>query len=142
MKCSVFTFFGCFAIMKKAFKEIVKRVTQKGELMEERRKSKRTQLQSKIVVKRLDSGVQEELDIDVVDVSKSGVGFNCSTPLTIGAVYEAYLTIWTKEVLHAILEIVRIEKKDNTIAYGAIFVGMPEMDASRIEVYQTVEENA
>lgn len=110
--------------------------------MEERRKSKRTQLQSKIVVKRLDSGVQEELDIDVVDVSKSGVGFNCSTPLTIGAVYEAYLTIWTKEVLHAILEIVRIEKKDNTIAYGAIFVGMPEMDASRIEVYQTVEENA
>lgn len=110
--------------------------------MEERRKSKRTQLQSKIVVKRLDGGVQEELDIEVVDVSKSGVGFNCNTPLTIGAVYEAYLTIWTKEVLHAILEIVRIEKKGDTIAYGAIFVGMPEMDAARIEVYQTVEENA
>ncbi|MBQ7781362.1 MAG: PilZ domain-containing protein [Lachnospiraceae bacterium] len=110
--------------------------------MEERRKSKRTQLQSKIVVKRLDNGVQEELDIEVVDVSKSGVGFNCDTPLTIGAVYEAYLTIWTKEVLHAILEIVRIEKKGDTIAYGAIFVGMPEMDAARIEVYQTVEENA
>ena len=111
-------------------------------MMEERRKSKRTQLQSKIVVKRLDSGTQEELDIEVVDVSKSGVGFNCNTPLTIGAVYEAYLTIWTKEVLHAILEIVRIEKKGDTIAYGAIFVGMPEMDAARIEVYQTVEENA
>ena len=110
--------------------------------MEERRKSKRTQLQSKIVVKRLDNGVQEELDIEVVDVSKSGVGFNCDTPLTIGAVYEAYLTIWTKEVLHAILEIVRIEKKGDTIAYGAIFVGMPEMDAARNEVYQTVEENA
>ena len=110
--------------------------------MEERRKSKRTELQSKIVVKRLDSSTQEELDIEVVDVSKSGVGFNCNTPLTIGAVYEAYLTIWTKEVLHAILEIVRIEKKGDTIAYGATFVGMPEMDAARIEVYQTVEENA
>lgn len=110
--------------------------------MEERRKSKRTQLQSKIVVKRLDGGTQEELDIDIVDVSKSGIGFLCNTPLTIGAVYEAYLTIWTKEVLHAILEIVRIEKKENTISYGAIFVGMPELDAARIEVYQTVEENA
>lgn len=110
--------------------------------MEERRRSKRTQLQSKIVVKRLDSGAQEELDIEVVDVSKSGVGFNCNAPLTIGAVYEAYLTIWTKEVLHAILEIVRIEKKGDTIAYGATFVGMPEMDAARIEVYQTVEEHS
>ena len=110
--------------------------------MEERRKSKRTQLQSKIVVKRLDGGTQEELDIDIVDVSKSGIGFLCNTPLTIGAVYEAYLTIWTKEVLHAILEIVRIEKKEDTISYGAIFVGMPELDAARIEVYQTVEENA
>lgn len=109
--------------------------------MEERRKARRTQLQSRIVVKRLDGGVSEEVGIDVVDVSKSGVGFTCDRALTIGAVYESYLTIWTKEVLHAILEIVRIEKKESTIAYGAIFVGMPEMDAARIEVYQMVEDN-
>ena len=34
-----------------------------------------------------------------------------------GAIYEAYLTIWTKEVLHAVVEIVRIEKKENTIFF-------------------------
>lgn len=109
--------------------------------MEERRKSKRTQLQSKIVVKRLDGSANEEVDIEVVDVSKSGVGFTCDRALTIGAIYESYLTIWTREVLHAVLEIVRIEKKEDTISYGATFVGMPEMDAARIEVYQTVEEH-
>ena len=38
------------------------------------------------------------------------------------------------------VEIARIEKKDDTISYGAVFVGMPEMDAFRIEAYQTVEE--
>ena len=109
--------------------------------MEERRKNKRTTLNSSIILKRLDDGRDEEVDIEVMDVSKTGVGFTCTAPLTIGAIYESFLTIWTKEVLHAILEIIRIEKKGNTISYGAIFVGMPEMDACRIETYHTVEES-
>lgn len=109
--------------------------------MDDRRKSKRTPIQSKILIKRLDNGSNQEVDIEVTDVSKTGVGFTCKEALAISAVYEAYLTIWTKEVLHAVLEIVRIEKLADTIAYGAIFVGMPEMDASRIQAYQTIEEN-
>lgn len=108
--------------------------------MEERRKCRRTKLQSAIVMKQINGEGEEEVGIDIVDVSKSGVGFNCDRVLAIGAVYEAYLTIWTREVLHAIIEIIRIEKKEDTIAYGAIFVGMPEIDAMRISVYQTVEE--
>ena len=71
-------------------------------------------------------------------MSKSGVGFSCSKPLEIGAVYESHLRIWTQEVLHAFLEIVRIEKKEDGFAYGAIFIGMPEMEASRIQLYDTI----
>lgn len=108
--------------------------------MEERRKSKRTQLQSKLIIKRLDGQETETVDIEVVDVSKSGVGFTCDKALTIGAIYEAHLTIWTKEVLHAVLEITRIEKLPDTINYGAVFVGLPQMDAFRIETYQAFEE--
>lgn len=109
--------------------------------MEERRKNRRSKLASSIILKRLDDGRDEEVDIDVVDVSKTGVGFTCREALTIGAIYESYLTIWTKEVLHAILEIIRIEKTGDVISYGAIFVGMPEMDACRIETYQTLEDS-
>lgn len=98
-------------------------------------------LASRLVMKRLDNPVQgEDVAIEVTDVSKSGVGFICTEILTIGAVYESFLTIWTKEVLHAFLEIVRIEKKEDDIfEYGAIFIGMPEMDAARIETYNTIE---
>lgn len=98
-------------------------------------------LASRLVMKRLDNPVQgEDVAIEVTDVSKSGVGFICTEILTIGAVYESFLTIWTKEVLHAFLEIVRIEKKEDEIfEYGAIFIGMPEMDAARIETYNTIE---
>ena len=73
---------------------------------------------------------------ECIDVSKSGIGFSCKEPLSISAIYEGYLTIWTKEVLHAFVEIVRIEKKENAYEYGAIFIGMPEMESSRIETAQ------
>lgn len=110
--------------------------------MNDRRKSKRMNLESRLLIKRLDqSGVADEVSIDVIDVSKTGVGFSCAKPLEIGAVYEAYLTIWTKEVIHAFIEIVRIVKEDKMFCYGGIFVGMPQMDAARIEVYDTIISN-
>lgn len=109
--------------------------------MEERRKSKRTELLSRLLIKRLGGESAEEVGIDITDLSKTGIGFTCEEPLLIGNVYETYLTIWTKEVIHAFLEIIRIEKIEGGFSYGAIFIGMPEMDASRIEVYQTVTDN-
>lgn len=108
--------------------------------MEERRKSNRRELTSKLIIKRLGGvDVDETVEIDITDVSKTGIGFTCSKALEIGAVYESYLRIWTQEVLHAFLEIIRIEKRDSVFSYGGIFIGMPEMDAARIEVYDTVE---
>ncbi len=110
--------------------------------MDERRRSKRIGLESRLVLKRLSDGeaFSEEISIEVVDVSKTGVGFVCDKPLEIGAVYEGFLTIWTKEVLHAFIEIVRIIKEEDTFSYGGIFIGMPEMEASRIAVYDMVQE--
>ena len=87
----------------------------------ERRKSKRMHMDSTLVIKRLDGGSDEEVNIEISDVSKTGVGFICKTPLLIGTVYESFLTIWTKEVLHAFLQIVRIELKDDMYYYGASF---------------------
>lgn len=108
--------------------------------MEDRRKNKRMELSSTIMVKRLDGASAKNVEIEIVDVSKTGVGFTCGVALEIGAVYESNLRIWTQEVLHAFLEIVRIEKQGNTFVYGAIFIGMPEMDSARIETYETVQK--
>ena len=108
--------------------------------MEERRKSKRTDLKSKFLVKRLDTGEQEEVGVDVINVSKTGIGFYCDELLDMGAVYESYLTIWTKEVLHAFIEIVRVEKTVDTYEYGGLFIGMPELDLQRIGIYNVVND--
>ena len=60
--------------------------------MEERRRSKRTELHSVLVIKRLGSQDEQEITIEVNDISKTGVGFVCEEPLAIGNVYESYLT--------------------------------------------------
>ncbi len=107
----------------------------------DKRRSKRTKLNSTLILKRLDAPHKsEEIDIEVIDVSKSGVGFSCDKALEIGAVYETYLTIWTSEVLHAFLQIIRIVMEDGQYIYGSVFIGMPEMEANRISVYQTFSD--
>lgn len=95
---------------------------------------------SAVVIKRLDGQSNKEVSINIVDVSKSGMGFLCNESLRIGEVYESSLSIWTKEVIHAFLQVVRVEMKEDSFFYGAVFIGMPEMDSARIEVYQTIHD--
>ncbi len=117
---------------------IAERVT----LMEERRKNKRTAMESELLIKRLDDGANRtEVSVEVLDVSKTGLGFISDQMLQIGEIYEADLTIWTKEVLHVLLRIVRIELKERGYFYGAVFMGMSDVDAFRIEVYQAVHDD-
>ena len=108
--------------------------------MEERRRSLRTELSAELLMKRLDQQTGEKVEISICDVSKTGVGFECKEQLEMGAVYECFLTIWTKDVIHAFVEIIRGEKLEEGYRYGSIFIGMNELDAYRIQVYQTVEE--
>ena len=106
--------------------------------MEEKRDRRRMGLSAKLLIKNMngDTDKTESVVIEVLDVSKTGVGFLCDRPLSIGAVYETFLKIWTDEVIHAFLKIVRIEQtKEERYICGTIFIGLPEMNAKRIEVY-------
>ena len=114
--------------------------SERREVMEERRRNLRTELEAELLMKRLDQQTGEKVAIHICDVSKTGIGFLCDEMLDRGAVYECFLTIWTKEVIHAFIEIVRVTEQNDTLHYGATFVGMSEMEAERIQVYQTVEQ--
>ncbi|MEY8377644.1 PilZ domain-containing protein [Lachnospiraceae bacterium 56-18] len=109
--------------------------------MEEKRNSMRMSLSAQLLIKNMgDNSLEEEVEIEVLDVSKTGVGFICDRPLEIGAVYETNLKIWTDEVIHAFLKVVRIEQtKEEKYICGTIFIGLPEMNAKRIEVYDMLK---
>lgn len=110
--------------------------------MEEKRDGRRMGLSAQLLIKNMndDTDKTESVVIEVIDVSKTGVGFLCDMPLSIGAVYETFLKIWTDEVIHAFLKIVRIEQtEEERYICGTIFIGLPEMNAKRIEVYDLLD---
>ena len=113
-----------------------------GYIMDERRRRKRTDLDAHLTIKRLDGSDIGEVEIDVTDVSITGIGFVCTDELQINAIYEGTLTIWTKERIRVFLNIVRKHEKEDGINYGAHFVGMPDLYKRKIGVYQTVEEES
>lgn len=106
----------------------------------ERRKEKRNDLSVKLFMNRLDSKLSKAIPIEVLDLSKAGIGFICSEELEKGSVYEADITIWTGDTIHAFIEIVRVSPQEGGNIFGGIFVGMPEADWCRIRVYETYQE--
>ena len=108
--------------------------------MDERRRKNRTDLEAHLTIKKMDGSKIGGVEIDVTNVSITGIGFMCQEELEMGAVYEGILTIWTKEKIPVFLEIVRRREVGDKINYGAHFVGMPDLYKRKIGIYQMVEE--
>ncbi len=107
--------------------------------MEEKRKHKRLDLYVDIQLERLDEeGVTtlKYVQVDVTDISRSGIGFNAKTQLSVGTYYNTKIQIWTKEVVDTVIEIVRCEEAADGYHYGAVFIGMTDTDALKIDIYQ------
>lgn len=111
--------------------------------MEEKRKHKRLDLDVDIQLERLDeAGVTtlKYVHVDVTDLSRSGIGFTCAKELETGTYYDTKIQIWTKEIVDAVIEIIRRVEKDGVYQYGAVFIGMTDTDALKIDIYQMFSE--
>ena len=107
--------------------------------MSEKRRHKRLDLDVSLQLERLDQEGVTTLKfarVEVTDISRSGLGFISNQEFEIGSFYDTKIQIWTKEVVEAIIEIVRREKLGDTYKYGCVFIGMPDIDAMKIDIYQ------
>ena len=107
--------------------------------MEEKRKHKRLDLDVSVQLERLDEeGVTtlKYVHVEVTDISRSGIGFKSNQELEIGTYYDTKIQIWTKEVVDAVIEIVRRQDTEGEYQYGATFIGMTDTDALKIDIYQ------
>lgn len=103
--------------------------------MEEKRKAKRIPLEANLAMNRIDGGKGEIVPIQILDVSKSGLGFECARELEMGSVYDIELVLWTKEKINTFITIIRRDTKGNKTVYGATFVGLTESDSCKIDIY-------
>lgn len=106
----------------------------------DRRKHKRYPLNAKLEMTSLSNDAGTKISVDLLDISKSGVGFFCDQELVNGSIYKAEIKLWTGDILDAFINIIRVERREDGNVYGGIFIAMPEIDSSRIEVYQTYKE--
>lgn len=111
--------------------------------MEEKRKHKRLDLDVRLQLERLDhDGVTtlKYVHVEVKDLSRGGLGFYTNQKLEKGSYYDTKLQIWTKEVIDAVIEIVRCDEDGEGYTYGAEFIGMTDTDALKIDIYQMFSE--
>ena len=108
--------------------------------MDEKRKARRLDLDVVIELSRIDDDndvtTVKMARVDVVDLSRNGIGFTTKQALKIGSFYNTKLQIWTKDIIEAIIKVVRCKEEDGLYHYGASFVGMIDKDALKIDVYQ------
>lgn len=112
--------------------------------MEEKRKHKRLDLDVSIQLERIDQDGITTLrffHVMVHDISRSGISFITDQEMAIGTYYDTKIQIWTKEVIDAVVEIVRSEDMpDGRIKYGCEFIGLSDTDALKIDIYQIFNE--
>ncbi len=99
--------------------------------MEEKRKSKRLPVDLFLDISSLfkQDNVKVEnvhAPIEVIDVSKLGIGFKTTSVLPLGYYFNARLQLGNSDsILHCVVRIIREQTaKDETNLYGCEFVGM------------------
>ena len=81
--------------------------------MEEKRRNKRTDLDINVALGVISEDLnkkKEYIDVEITDVSKMGLGFKSDRQLLVGDCFDARIQIWTKEVIDAVLKIVRCKE--------------------------------
>lgn len=109
--------------------------------MEEKRKNNRTDLAEKVTLTVLKEGEEHQIEVEITDVSETGIGFTCHEQLMIGEVYKGKIKIWTDEKIDVIMKIVRSAVIGAGYEYGAIFVGMENSNSLRIKIYQMFNDD-
>lgn len=118
--------------------------------MREKRKNHRLPIHLKLGINRLFRQNDEEIilgdeQIQVVDISKTGLGFICKDDLPLDYYFNCKIEFENDSFFYGVLKIIRKQrdlKQADFFNYGCEFVGLAEFLASKIDDYQQyIEKN-
>ncbi len=73
--------------------------------------------------------------IDLINISKTGIGFTCPKELPIDYYFNAKISFGGKKFFYSVIKIIRVEKCDDVYRYGCEFVGLAEVLSSVVDDY-------
>lgn len=116
-------------------------------MTQERRRSKRMDINVRIKLNSVRSKgdiralKKEAFDVDVVNISKDGLAFQCKEKLELNTYYDTTVLLWTKEKIQTVIEVIRKEdRSDENTLYGCRFIGIMPADQLKIQIYEMVNE--
>lgn len=83
-----------------------------------------------------------EADIEVVNISKQGIGFISQSTLPLNYYFNAKLVLGKPDnIIYSVIKIIRVQKKSNGFTYGCEFVGLPDILYPAFEQYEQLLDN-
>lgn len=77
--------------------------------------------------------------ITVFDISRSGVGFLSQASLPLGYYFRGRINLENKDFFYVVIQIVRVAvADDDTLVYGAEFVGLAPFLADKVDHYERI----
>lgn len=115
---------------------------------QDKRFSKRMEINAKIKLKSIGSKMamfelnMDEIEVDVINISKGGMAFKTRERLPLNSFYDVNVVLWTKENIDSVIQIIRMEsnEEDSYITYGCKFIGITAADQFKMDVYEIVSD--
>lgn len=114
--------------------------------MDERRKAKRIPLKLELTISSLFKQDYEHIpdineDIEIKNISKSGIGFSCTHELPLNFYFDAKIELTPNKYFYAVLKIIRTEKLEKGYFVGCEFVGLSDIVSMKVDLYGDEQGN-
>lgn len=111
--------------------------------MDERRKHTRLPINLELEVNKLfkqDNEIIDEInaEIEVVDISKTGIGFVSEAEFPTGYYFNAKIEFDEKKFFYCVIKIIREIKQEGYNLYGCEFVGLAEFLSNKVDEYEAL----
>lgn len=68
------------------------------------------------------------------------IGFLSRKSLEVGSYYDTRISLFSREMIDAVLEIVHVEEQEKGYYYGGEFIGISDSNAVKIDIYQVFHD--
>ncbi len=111
-------------------------------MADEKRRYKRMAISTSVQMDLIDeNGTKRRVDIELLNLSRSGMGFVSDEVLEMGSFYNAEIMTWRGDRIKTVVEIVRAQPYEGTTWYGGSFIGMTDADQLKIQIYELTSES-
>jgi hypothetical protein len=111
--------------------------------MNEKRKHKRLPIKLELEVNKLfrqDNVIIDDInaEIEVVDISKTGIGFVSDAVFPLDYYFNAKIEFDEKRFFYCVIKLIRKGEQEGLYLYGCEFVGLAEFLSNKVDEYEAL----